>query len=164
MDLIRQFPAEVLTEALQDWLWLRDLAELAPLAVSPFGDVILYAPDGVWFLDTIEGTVTREWDHPAALQDALNTLEGQDRYLLLGLLQQATDAGLEPDDSQVLSFKVPPMLGGAFEVDNIEVADLSVTLSIGGQVHRQIKDLPPGTKISGFTVEGDDSPPAEPNS
>lgn len=153
MDLIKQFPAETVAEALEDWLWLDGLEGLAPLALSVFGDVFLYAPDGVWFLDTIQGTLTREWDHPAALQDALNTIEGQDRYLLLGLVQAATDAGVVPDDSQVLSFKVPPILGGAFEVDNLEASDLSVTLSIGGQLHRQIKDLPPGTPISGFTVD-----------
>ena len=155
MDLIRHFPAEVVAAALEDWLWLPGLDDLAPLAVSAFGDVFLYSPDGVWFLDTIEGRVTREWDHPAALEDALNTLEGQDRYLLLGLVQVATEAGLEPSDTEVLSFKVPPILGGAFEADNLEVSDLSVTLSIGGQIHRQLKELPPGARISGVSIDSD---------
>ncbi len=155
MELIRHFPDELVAEALQDWLWLPELAELAPLAVSAFGDVFLYATDGVWFLDSIEGTLTREWDHPAALEDALNTIEGQDRYLLLGLVQAATEAGLEPGETQVLSFTVAPVLGGAFDPANVEVSDLLVALSVGGQLHRQLKDRPPGTAISGITVDGD---------
>lgn len=153
MDLIRQFSPDLVGAALQDWIWLAGLGELSPLAVSAFGDVFLYGPDGVWFLDTIEGTLTREWDHPAALQDAINTPEGQDRYLLGGLVFAAHEAGIEPGANQVLSFKIPPILGGKCEVDNIEASDLVVALSLGGQIHQQVKALPPGTEISGFTLE-----------
>ena len=64
----------------------------------------------MWFLDTMEGCLSREWDSATSLQQQLNTAEGQDRL---------------------------------------------VSLSIAGQLHRQVKDLPPGTRISGFAFEGD---------
>jgi hypothetical protein len=32
--------------------------------------------------------------------------------------------------------------------------DFDVALTIAGQLHRQVRDLPPGTRISGFTVDG----------
>ena len=46
------------------------------------------------------------------------------------------------------------MLGAPIEVANVEVSDLTVALHLSGQLHQQVKDLPPGTMISGFTVEG----------
>jgi hypothetical protein len=107
----------------------------------------------VWFLDTVEGKLSREWDSPTSLQAQLNTVDGQDRYLMAGLAVAAFDSGLLPDDRQVLSFKVAPVLGGSFELQNIEVSDLAVTLSIAGQIHQQIKDLPPGTPISGIHID-----------
>jgi hypothetical protein len=45
-------------------------------------------------------------------------------------------------------------LGGALEVTNVEVVDFVVGLHIAGQIHRQIRDLPPETKITGMTVDG----------
>ncbi|WP_404384134.1 DUF1851 domain-containing protein [Knoellia locipacati] len=153
MELIRRFDAGLLAQGLEDWSWLPDLSGKAPVATSAFGDVFLEGDDGVWFLDTMEGRLTREWDSTAALQEQLNTVEGQDQYLLAGLVEAAHESGLEPSAEQVLSFKVAPVLGGEIEVVNVEVTDLVVALSIAGQIHRQVKDLPPGTPISGITVD-----------
>ena len=107
----------------------------------------------MWFLDTVEGRLSREWDSPTSLQTQLNTVDGQDRYLMAGLAVAAFNAGLLPGARQVLSFKVAPALGGSFEPHNIEVSDLVVTLSIAGQIHQQIKDLPPGTPISAIHID-----------
>jgi hypothetical protein len=152
MDLIRRFSPDLLSEALADWQWLTELAGKQPLITSAFGDVFLQGNDGVWFLDTVEGKLSREWDDPAALQEQLNTVEGQDRYLMAGLAVAAFNTGLLPGDRQVLSFKIAPVLGGSFELQNIEVRHLIVTLSIAGQIHQQVKDLPPGSSISGIRV------------
>jgi hypothetical protein len=152
MDLIRRFSPELLSEALSDWQWLAELAGKRALVTSAFGDVFLQGDDGVWFLDTVEGKLSREWDSPGSLQAQLNTAAGQDRYLLAGLCVAASSAGLVPGDLQVLSFRVPPVLGGSFEPQNIEVSDLIVALSVAGQIHRQVKDLPPGTAISGIQI------------
>ena len=156
MDLVRRFTPDLVDRALAEWQWLPDLVGKQPMATSAFGDVFLRANDGVWFLDTVEGTLTREWDSPEALQAQLNTADGQDRFLLAGLATAAFATGLAPDESEVLGFKIAPVLGGAFEPENVEVIDLVVSLSIAGQVHRQVKDLPRGTSIAGFAVGGDE--------
>ena len=153
MDLIRRFSPDLLSEALADWQWLAQLAGKQPIVTSAFGDVFLRGNDGMWFLDTIEGKLSREWDSPAALQAQLNTVDGQDRYLMASLAVAAFNTGLVPGHRQVLSFKVAPALGGSFELQNVEVSDLIVALSIAGQIHRQIKHLPPGTRISGIHVD-----------
>ena len=86
----------------------------------------------------------------------LNTDEGQDRYLL-GALALAAERrlGLVPGPDQVLAWKVPPALGAQTAIENLQLMDFEVYLSIQGQLHRQIKDLPPGTTITGFTVGGE---------
>ena len=48
---------------------------------------------------------------------------------------------------------VPKLFGGEFAVENITKMDFVVALNLGGQLVRQVKDLPPGTKISGLTVD-----------
>ena len=155
MDLVRRFTPDLVARALADWQWLPDLVGKQPMVTSAFG-VFLRANDGVWFLDTVEGTLTRERDSPEALQAQLNTAAGQDRFLLAGSATAAFATGLAPDESEVLGFKIAPVLGGAFEPANVEVSDLIVSPSIAGQVHRQAKDLPPRTSIAGFAVGGDE--------
>ena len=85
-----------------DWQWLTELAGKRPLATSAFGDVFLQGDDGAWFLDTVEGKLSREWDSPGSLHAQLNTAAGQDRYLMAGLAVAASNTGLVPGDRQVL--------------------------------------------------------------
>lgn len=155
MELTRRFPPELLERALSDWRWLPELADKRPLLTSQFGDVFLQGESGVWFLDTLEGVLTREWNTLHELESVLNTAEGQDRFLLGGLVERAFQMGLNPGSAQVLTFKLPPALGGELDANNLEVYDVVVALSILGQLHHQIKDVPPGTKITGLSFEGD---------
>ena len=123
-----------------------------PSVASVFGDVFFRADDGFWYLDTLEGTLTCVWADAQALKADLATADGQDRYLLAGLAFGAESRGLIPDAGQVYDFQVPPVLGGALDVDNVHTIDFVVALNIAGQLHDQIRGLPPGTRISGFTV------------
>jgi hypothetical protein len=41
---------------------------MRPLMTSAYGDVFLQGEDGVLFLDTVEGKLTREWDSTNDLQ------------------------------------------------------------------------------------------------
>jgi hypothetical protein len=121
--------------------------------------VFFQAPDGFWFLDLLEGMLTRPWPDAGALQAGLNTAEGQDRYLMAGLAFAAERQGIIPSARQVLSFKVAPILGAAIAVENIDVMDFEVIVHITGQLHRQVRDMPPGSRITGFTVA---PPPSQP--
>ena len=55
---------------------------------------------------------------------------------------------------QCYSYKLPPILNGPIEPSNIEPADLPVHFSLLGQIHRQVKDLPEGTPIHEFKIDG----------
>jgi hypothetical protein len=72
---------------------------------------------------------------------------------MIGLAQSADAAGLTPGEDQVLSFKVPPVLGGELATANLEVADFVVTVNLAGQIHGQVRSLPPGTPITGLTID-----------
>ncbi|MBO9553509.1 T6SS immunity protein Tdi1 domain-containing protein [Cellulomonas sp.] len=154
MDLIRRFAPDDYARALESWAWLGEAGgALTPRLATAFGDVFLEGPDGqFWFLDTVEGSLTVSWASGAELQAALNTPDGQDRYLMAGLVVAASEAGLNPTGNQVLGFTVPPVLGGELTVENLELVDFVVSLALGGQIHQQVKDLPPGTPISGLQV------------
>jgi hypothetical protein len=66
------------------------------------------------------------------------------------------ERGLRPAVGQCLIFKIPPVLSGPLELDNIEVCDLMVHESILAQIHRGVKDLPEGSVIKRFVVDGQD--------
>jgi hypothetical protein len=44
------------------------------------------------------------------------------------------------------SFKIPMVLGGKATTDNVEIFDLVVWVSIIGQIHKQVKEIPQGQK------------------
>ena len=150
---MRHFTPDAYARALEDWSWLIASHEVEPVAASVFGDLFLRVSGGICFLDMLEGALTLEWSDVAELQSELSTPEGQDRYLMGGLAIGASSAGVAPNAAEVLAFKTPPVLGGPITVDNIEAMDYVVASSIAGQLHRQVKDLPPGTPITGFSLD-----------
>jgi hypothetical protein len=47
------------------------------------------------------------------------------------------------------------VLGAALNADDVETPGFVVGLSIAGQLHEQISDLLPGTRVSGLILAGD---------
>jgi hypothetical protein len=154
VDLIRQFAPDQYAAALESWAWLDHLDGKNVVFASAFGDLFLHGADGFWFLDTVDGTLSRRWPDAQTLQSEIDTSAAQAEYLMRDVVEAASQAGLVPEPHQVLAFAVPPVLGGPLTVENLEVADFVVALNIAGQIHEQVKDLPPGTKISGISVDG----------
>lgn len=155
MLLTKSFSEESYRRALADWAWL-PLEGKRPFLASLFGDVFLEDGAGIWMLDVLEGSLNRVFDDRGQLAVVLDTEEGQDRHLLAGLaLGAERRLGLVPGPAQVLAWKIPPVLGAPVAVENLQLMDFEVYLSLQGQLHRQLKDLPPGTKITGFTFESE---------
>jgi hypothetical protein len=161
MEATRTFSPDQFARALESWQWI-GLASKVALFASPFGDVFFQADDGLWWLDTLQGTLTRPWNTAEALNADLATTDGQDQYLLLGLAIAAEQRGIIPAANQVYAFTVPPALGGALDIDNIETIDFVVGMHIAGQIHDQVRNLPPGTRISGITINENTRPDRAP--
>jgi hypothetical protein len=151
MEPIKRFSPEQYEQALDSWSWL-DLAGKTPQFASLFGDLFLESPEGWWYLDTIEGGLEQVWQTGAQLQAALNTPEGRDQYLLLGLAKEAERRGVSLAENEVYSLTPPPVLGGELDAANISALDFVVAVDLAGQIHDQVRKLPPGTPISGISI------------
>ena len=152
MEPIRRFSTENYAAALESWSFL-ELSDKRPLFTSPFGDVFFESQDGFWFLDLLAGELSRRWATEDDFSNSLNSREGQDEYLMIGLASEAESAGLRPlVKLRFTASGVPPALGGAVDLENVELSDFVVAINFAGQIHQQIKDLPPGTPISGLSL------------
>jgi hypothetical protein len=142
-------------ELLEDWRWLIG-PELRLWRVTKAGGALLQDPsDGsIHFLDSLSGTVERIAGNERAFEVAVASPANADRWLIPGLVDSRAASGIRPAENQCLSSKHPPMLGGGLDPDNFETCSESVHFSITGQIHQQIKDLPPGARIGRIEIEG----------
>ncbi len=143
--------ADELMRALDAWQWL-DLEGKTPILASAFGDIFLEDRAGIWYLDTLQGQLQQTHATRTDLFDALCTPEGQEHYLLGGLVDRAIREGKSLGTGQCYDFKVHPALGGAIDYDNVEICDFVVAVDIRGQIHEQTRHLPQGTRISGVKI------------
>jgi hypothetical protein len=137
------------------WRWLVP-AELRPFSLSVFGDWFFEGDQGeVVFLDTVVGELVIIADSREEFLQAREVPENRDEWYLAELAAACWESGLQPQPGQCLSFKIPPVLSGPIDIDNVEVSDLLVHESLLGQIHEGVRDLPEGTVIDRF-VEGDE--------
>ena len=150
-----------LASALEAWSWI-GLAGKKPVRVTAFADVFLEDKEGIWFLDTVGGKLKRICATAAELDALLTTEKGRDEYLFAGFVERAHREGLVLSSGECYEFRINPVLGGAIEYANVEKQDFMVALHIAGQIHEQVRNVPPGTKISGLTVDGVPPPKSAP--
>lgn len=56
--------------------------------------------------------------------------------------------GASPAHSQCVGFRQPLFLGGADDLDNLELSDIDVYWHLMSQIIEQVRDLPAGTPIA----------------
>ena len=79
--------------------------------------------------------------------------ERPDAILALDLLANWQAGGGEiPRPSECVDFKVPLYLGGSRAPANMAILDLEVTWGVAAQLLRQVRRLPPGTRISDVRI------------
>lgn len=66
--------------------------------------------------------------------------------------------GVTPSAGDCISPNPPPIISGSVDPAQMEVLPLVVWISISGQIFEQVRRMPPGTKISGVSV--DKGPPS----
>jgi len=139
-------------DLIEEWLWLvpRDADPMLPTAC---GDVFLRLSDGgIAFLDSYAGaceTVAPSYEQWKAM---LNESDQFEAWFRCGLICELLSTGFERKPGQCFSPYVPQIINGSWEPSNFHACDLLVHLTILGQIHRQVKRLPAGTKISGFRI------------
>jgi|SRR5579859_250978 len=139
-------------ELLKDWAWLLQ-KPYTLIAMNNFGDMFLQDEDGeVHLLVLGMGEIIRVAGSVAEFRRLASEKETQREWFALGLLTELERARMTISDGQCFGFKTPPILGGTVELSNIEISHIGVYISLMGQICQQIKKLPAGTKITGFTI------------
>jgi hypothetical protein len=133
-----------LQSLLEPWQWL-GIGEATVVAATLLGDLVLENAAGVHVLDTTAG----ELRLLAASRDAMHAASSDDldEWFAAGLAFDCLESGLSPGSRQCLSYKIPPVLGGSFDLDNVEVTDLDVHQHVIAQILEQVRDLPDGATI-----------------
>ena len=145
-----------LNELLIEWRWLVD-EKFTPIAVTAFGDLFLQSSDGsIHRLDAGTGYFCPVARNLEALKEQATVSELQEDWFHWQLLSELRRTGMTLGPAQCYSFRIPPILGGTYDISNFEPASLSVHHGILAQIIRQVKDLPPGTQIYDVNILGPD--------
>lgn len=138
---------------LDDWKWAMP-EPLRPVLLTAMGDVFAQGESGaVYFLDVASGEIQSVADNGADFQGLLGDTHFVTEHLYPSRIVQLRKAGMTLEPQQIYSHIQPLVLGGEDEIDNIEPTDVAVHVSIHGQIHQQVRDLPEGTPISDIKFE-----------
>ncbi|MFD0999952.1 T6SS immunity protein Tdi1 domain-containing protein [Ohtaekwangia kribbensis] len=147
-DLRIDFDENTSDKLIADWKWLIG-ENKTPVLVTSIGDIFLKDDkDKIYWLNVGEGTVAVAADNVGEFKEKLQDHEQVNHWFLVDLVAALKKAGLELDKGEIYSYIKLPVLGGDYTVDNFEVTSMEVHFSFAGQIHRQVKDLPDGTKIN----------------
>jgi len=141
---------------LADWRWIVP-DDFNPIELTVFGDWFFEDSGGaVHFLDLVGGELTRVAQSRAEFAESRQLPENLAQWYMADLARSCFELGIRLPSGQCLSYKIPPVLSGKLEPENIEVCDLMVHETIMGQIHRQTRCLPEGTQIRRFLVDGEE--------
>ena len=107
----------------------------------------------IHFLNITDGEVEQIASRVTDFEEKLADPENLERWLNCLIVDGQAALGMRPAADQCLSFVQPPILGGRIQPNNFEICDITVHLSISGQVLRQVKELPPGTRIRNISIQ-----------
>jgi hypothetical protein len=144
---------------LEDWEWLIGKTK-QPILLSAFGDAFLQdADDGaVHLLDVGANQICFIAGSVEEFSGLLSDRNFVGEYFNVQAVGDLRLKGLTLNPGQIYSFVVPPVLGGRYALDNFEISEIAVHFSITGQIGRQLKDVPPGTRINSITIEKNPKP------
>ena len=141
-------------ELLDEWRWLLRDSAFDVYRATAMGDLILRDPSGVFrFLDMVDGKLEHLAETESALAERLQDRGERQRLLGTFVVRGLRDSGKALLAGQCYSPDHPPILGGNLDDENLQPCDTRVHASMQGQIHKQVKDLPPGTRISDIRIE-----------
>src|SRR5262245_55972369 len=109
--------------------------------VNRFGDAFVVSEDdgSVRMLDVGAGTLTRVAGSRSHFADLTGTHGTANTWLMIPLVEDCRRAGMPLGPSQCYGFKIPPVLGGKYELANVAPTDLAVHYSFLADIYKQTK-------------------------
>jgi hypothetical protein len=137
----------------KEWAWLlNDWVPPLPASfhvwlVNRLGDAFVVVDDGTVFrLDVGMGVCHEAARSREDFAQRLATGDHAERWLRLGLVEGCRRAGMQLRPLECYGFRIPPTLGGKYEVSNMKPTKLAVHYSYQAYICKQtdIYWVPPG--------------------
>jgi Domain of unknown function (DUF1851) len=141
-------PAEdAIAELKREWAWLLP-ADYVPVLFSALGDLFYVVPSGeIWWLNMGTADMEKVAESKAVFEHLLET-ETASNWFLPPLIERLVQAGKVLKEGQCYSFVTPPIFKeGTYTVGNLNPVDAREHFGWMGILHRQICDLPDGSKV-----------------
>ena len=132
---------------LSDWRWLCP-AQMSLLARNVFGELFLQDETGsVFWLNTTVGKLSKVANSKAEFLEIAETSQKRQEWFVEQEAVAYANRGLVPNSSQCIGFGVPAVFAEGGRPETAYVADLYDYVSFLGDLHRQVSDLPDGSKV-----------------
>jgi len=132
---------------LSEWRWLCPQS-LALVARSAFGDLFLRDEAGkIIKLDIAIGQILEVATSETDFRDLAYTKEKREQWFAESDELAVMERGLNPNQDQCVAFKTPIIFAEAGTPNNAYVGSLYEQVSFLGDLHRQISELPDGSKV-----------------
>ena len=142
-----QLAASVLEVLRTNWSWtLSDACRV--LAQNSFGNVLVELSDAsIWRVCPEDLAASRMARSAAKIAELRTNQEFQTDRTVDGWVE-AAETTLGPlHEGQYYGFKICPVLGGAYDVENMAIKSILEWLAVSGDVGRKVQELPSGTQI-----------------
>ena len=114
------------------------------------GEVILGHP-----LNTVDGDLRTIANSRGEFELNATNPDHQNDWFMSEMVYLLREQGVRLNKNECYGYKIAPLLGGGFDSQNIQPFLVNVHQCIHGQLHEQTKGFPPGSRIEGFRVDGD---------
>jgi hypothetical protein len=102
------------------WQW-RLQGQKGIILISKLGDMFMQGEDDcIYWLQTDSGDLTKVADSIEHFEHLLSFDENLDNWFLPGLVERLVQSGKVLKQTEVYSYKVLPVIGGEYSIDNIE--------------------------------------------
>ena len=138
---------------LESWEWLIG-KDKKIILISTIGDAFLEDSNGIcYWLNVGEGIFEKVAENITEFETKLTDNEIVEDWFLVELVAELKKSGIELTENNIYSYKTFPILGGEYLPENFEITDIEVHFEISGQIYKQVKDLPVGTKINKVEIK-----------
>lgn len=134
-------------KVMASWAWLLP-PKFTLWLVNRFADLFLVLQDGtVHMLDVGAGTLTKLADSRDDFRTKIDVDDNANQWLMIPLVDQMVAAGVVLQPGECYGFKMPPVLGGDYTVENAGPLPVWDYLGAYGSIHEQLRDVPDGSQV-----------------
>jgi hypothetical protein len=152
-DLTVKFSSDTSNRLTENWTWLIG-TDKKVLLVSTIGDMFLTdSNERVYWLDIGVGEIELVAETIEDFEEKLKDVEQVNEWFMIDLATELRHSENKLKDGQLYSYYKLPIIGGDYTIDNFTPLSIEEHFRYLGDIHKQIKDLPAGTKVEIKIVE-----------